>query len=81
MVNTITKEEKIYFSLKLTVHHKGKLGQELKTGTSKQEQRQRPWMSVLLLTGLVLLAHLVGFPTQNHLSRDSTPTVGWALLE
>lgn len=65
--NSMTKEEKIYFSLKLTFSHKGKLRQELKAGTGKQEQRQRPWMSVLLLTGLVLMAQLVGFPTQNHL--------------
>lgn len=76
MVNSTTKEEKVYFSLKLTVRHEGKLGQELKAGTGKQEQRQKPWMSVLLLTGLILTTQLVGFLTQNHLPGDNTSTVG-----
>lgn len=77
----MNKGKEIHFSLKLTVLHEGKLEQELEAGTGKQEQRQRPWMSVLLLTGLVLVARLVGFPIQNHMPRGSTPTVGRALSE
>lgn len=65
-----TCEECVYFSLQLTVYHRGKPGQELKAGTKAETEKIASWLSPACVQ---LAAHTL----QTQLFRDGIAHRPW----
>ena len=71
-------EERVSFTLQLTVHHGGKSGQELKAGTWRQKLKQRPQRNDAYWLALLGLFILISYTIQDIPTCVGTtpPTVG-----
>lgn len=69
LIKTMAKSNfwRVYVSMQLIVHHKGKSGKILKVGTWVQELKQKSWKVLLYC-----LPSLLSCTLQGHLFRDGT---------